>query len=179
MSYQVLNPIMLKVLSGLLFLLPMGFIGKHSAVHTMRHNIHITYTKMAVEDSVITAKISFFSDDFQNMMRKFTADKSLIAKHDGSQDSILVRYLNNHFKLKADNDLHGPEIISSGEDNRMCWYTLQYVSHKDIHKITITNDILFEVFNDQKNLFQVMHFPDGKEQSFYFVQGAATYSAQF
>ena len=75
------------------------------------------------------------------------------------------------------------QIVSSGEDQMagepMWWYTVRFEAPTALDAFTVRDVVLFDLFDDQKNIFKVRHFPSEKELSYYYTDGAEEYRISF
>ncbi|MFN3394856.1 MAG: DUF6702 family protein, partial [Candidatus Thermochlorobacter sp.] len=139
------------------------------------HNFHVSYTKIAVEQNIAVMNVRFFIDDLElALQRRFNlTDFKLSATP--LCDSLYLSYFNQHFELHNNGSVIRPTLLSSGIDKDMWWYQLQFSSPQPMQHLSIKNTLLFDVFDDQKNIVQIMHFPSEKLESFYFIHGAERY----
>ncbi len=56
---------------------------------------------------------------------------------------------------------------------------LEFEADLPIQKVHLTNTLLLEHFEDQKNIVQIQHFPSEKSWSLYFVEDAKEFSLDF
>ncbi|KER10732.1 MAG: hypothetical protein HY22_02670 [[Candidatus Thermochlorobacteriaceae] bacterium GBChlB] len=150
-----------------------------AAPENRAHNFHVSYGKMAVEGNSIYLSLRFFKDDLETALCKSSARDDLKLAATPQCDSIYLRYFAEKFEITCDGRRLRAELLSSGEDGDMWWYKLNFSDSKTLHAVTIKNTLLFELFDDQKNIVQVMHFPSEQQQSFYFIRGAERYTASF
>jgi len=127
---------------------------------------------MAVENNLIVLNIRFFKDDLQQGLEAYKGINGFLLDVSPSTDSLFTAYFNSHFTLRVgDKNLPG-SIIGSGEDyeakQEIWWYALEFVADKTIGSFQLTNTLLIEEFDDQKNIVKVQHFPSEKTFSYYF-----------
>ncbi len=139
------------------------------------HNFHVSYAKLAIEQNLAVMNVRFFADDLtlalQHAHRLDTFQLSATA----FADSLYLSYFNQHFELHHNGQRLYPVILSSGVDKDMWWYQMQFSSTSALQNLSIKNTLLFDLFDDQKNILQIMHFPSEKMASFYFIHGAEQY----
>lgn len=140
------------------------------------HNIHLTYSKVLLEEKDITIRTSFFLDDFDKMLSNFHEISFNNLSHDGKSDSLLLPYLNQYFVVIADGDTLRAQIVSSGVEADMCFYIYSYKTTENINKIQYSNSILFKEFPDQKNMISVQHLDTNRTWSFYCILEQYTYT---
>ena len=147
------------------------------------HKFHVTYGRMAVEDNMAMLQIRLFKDDLEFALRQKFAEPEFALAVDPHSDSLFTQYFNEVFVLKQDEVAVPGRIVSSGEDEMagepMWWYMVRFEAPSALHTFTVRDVILFDLFDDQKNIFKVKHFPNGKEFSYYFTDGAEEYRISF
>ncbi len=140
------------------------------------HKFHVTYGRLAVEDTQAVLRIRFFHDDLEAALRAYAKDAGFRLAAAPRSDSVYTRYFNDKFVLRQDGRALQGRIVSSGEDmdgrEKVWWYVMQFDAPAPLRRFTIRDRLLFEAFDDQKNIFKVMHFPGEQTQSFYFVAGS-------
>jgi Domain of unknown function (DUF6702) len=136
------------------------------------HRFHVSYGRMAVEGNVIAIRARFFSDDLRFAVESRPENEGFVPGNSLRDDSVFVAYFNDHFLIQtADTTLTGT-VIGSGEEDEngqmMNWYLVQYRAPENISSLSVTNTLLLEAFDDQKNILKVQHFPSEKTLSFLF-----------
>jgi hypothetical protein len=140
------------------------------------HNIHLTYGKGVVDEGDLTIMISFFLDDFELMLSNYHNTPVSGLSHDGDADSLLHPYLREHFVIHGAADTLSFTMIESAIREDMCYYMLFFDTDNSWKELEITNTILFREFTDQKNLLRLESLQNGRNWSFYHVEGADTYT---
>lgn len=148
-----------------------------------RHDFHVSYGRMAVEGSSIAVRFRFFADDLEKTIRAFTADDESVITDDPASWVSFDAYLRGAFHLVADGDTLGGAIIGSGEDvmdkEPVRWFLVQYTAAGTIRRVDLVNRLLFDTFDDQKNIVQFRHFPSEKNGSLYFTPDRPVYDLRF
>jgi len=134
---------------------------------------------MAVEDNVAAMRIRFFTHDLEAMLQQFHASASVSLIPSAGSDSLFLDYFNRHFLLIASSDTLQATIASSGEDRDVWWYELTFVAPSAIERLEITNRLLFGLFDDQRNIVYISHFPSNQRETLYCVAGASDYAVNF
>lgn len=147
--------------------------------HEPAHEFHVSYARLAVEGKVGMMQIRLFKDDLESGLERRFGRPGLVMRADAEMDSLFALYLNETLVLSQDGTPMAGVITSSGEELQngipVWWYTVAYEAPRDLANLHIQHDLLMEVFNDQKNVFRVKHFPSEKEWSLYFVVGDSDY----
>lgn len=140
------------------------------------HNLHLTYSKAAVDGSSLVVKIRFFPDDFDLMLSGFHARDMGGFKHNGDADSLLIPVLEKDYKIVLNGKPSKGEILQSGTDGEMCWYMLSFKAETKISSLVVDNRLLFNLYSDQKNLLTLQEASIGKNHSFYAVKDASEFN---
>lgn len=147
------------------------------------HDFHVSYGRMAVEGSSVAVRLRFFADDLQKAIRTFTADETTSITDDPVSWAPFESYLAGAFDLVAGDDTLQAVIIGSGEDvmdkQPVRWFLVQYTASDPVRKIAVRNRLLFDEFDDQKNIVQFRHFPSEKNGSLYFTHDRSSYDLEF
>jgi hypothetical protein len=140
------------------------------------HNVHVTRGRMAIENNVAVTRIRFFQHDLEAAIASFHHLDSLTIEHTARSDSLFLSYFNDRFSLETDDRRIPPQILSSGENKDIWWYELEFRHDQPIDDLTIQNEMLFDLFPDQKHFLKLTFFPSSETRTLYFVNGAARYS---
>ena len=147
------------------------------------HKFHVSYGRMAVEDNMAMLQIRLFKDDLELALQQKFAEPEFTLAVDPHADSLFTQYFNEVFVLKQDEVAVPGHIVSSGEDEMagepMWWYMVRFDAPTALQTFTVRDVVLFDLFDDQKNIFKVRHFPSKKELSYYFAEGAEEYRISF
>ena len=140
------------------------------------HRFHLSYGRVAVEGAEAYSRVRFFAHDFEAALRQYHEAPDFRLAVNPRSDSLAQAYLDEHLQLEADGVLLDGEIVASGEEDDMWWYTVRVAAAQPIHKLTLRNTILFDLFEDQKNIVRIQHFPSEERFAFYFIDGAESYT---
>ena len=147
------------------------------------HKFHVSYGRVAVEGNVMAARIRFFKDDLQDALVAHGGDNTFEVGPTADSDSLLMDYLTHHLVMKTDGQVAVPRLNARGDDmmdnEPMWWVLLEYDAEEDITELHITNDVLMETFDDQKNIMRVQHFPSNDSWTLYFVEDDRDYGISF
>lgn len=139
------------------------------------HNIHVTHCRMAVEGGTVAARIRFFRHDLEAAVASFYSLDGFSLENSQESDSLFLGYIHERLSLSVGGKALGPTVVSSGEDDEIWWYELLFSRTETITSLSIRNELLFELFSDQKHFTKLTFFPSQVSRSLYFVEGSATY----
>ena len=136
------------------------------------HDIHLSYARVAVEGRVVVCRIRMFRDDLEKALSR-RAGKPVTLQSSAAGDSLFAAYFNDQFTLLQDGTRLTGTVVASGDEPEMWWYTVRFEAPAAIRELSLRNGVLFDLFDDQRNMTKVMHVPTGKEFAYYFVEGDA------
>jgi len=152
------------------------FLSIGSPAHSAAaHKFHVTYSRLAIDGAEAMLRVRFFRDDLEKSLQVASGSDALKMQADARVDSVFTSYFNAHFILTHDGKPLTASIVSSGEEEDahqpVWWYVMQFATDTPLDRFSVQNTLLFETFSDQKNIFKVMHLPDEKTMTYYFVEG--------
>lgn len=151
-----------------------------NAPGVLAHRFHVGYANMAVEGNQVLCRVRFFADDLEEALKQYGHDNGFSLEATKETEALFLRYLSDRFQLEADANRLTASILQSGEESQgselMWWYVLQFEAPADIAEVKLRNTMLFEAFEDQKNIVRVQHFPSEQRQTLYFTAGAEEYA---
>ncbi len=142
-----------------------------SAAPAARHDFHVSYTRMAVEPTVISAQIRVFSDDITNALIQ-RSRVAAITLNSPQGDAAFTAYLTGQFPVTVNGRRLTPVLVSSTQDKDMWSYVVTWTSTTPITAVSMHNAALFELFDDQQNIVKVRHIASGKEATMFYSGGS-------
>jgi hypothetical protein len=98
-------------------------------------------------------------------------------------DSLFLAYFARQFQLTVAGKVLEGKIIGSGDDvvdrEPAWWYLIRFDAGKPIGSFRVRNALLFDVFEDQKNILKVIHLPDEAQRSYTFGVEEETIEVRF
>ena len=134
------------------------------------HDIHLSYTRVAVEGRVVLCRIRMFRDDLERALSR-RAGKPVTLAASAAGDSLFAAYFNEQFTLIHGGRRLAGTVVASGEEPEMWWYTVRFEAPAPIRQLSLRNGVLFDLFDDQRNMTKVLHVASEKEFAYYFVEG--------
>ena len=148
-----------------------------------RHDLHATYGNLGVDGSIAILQLRVFKDDLEEALQRFHDLDSFQLEVSPEADALFLRYMLEHFALEVDGQLLEGRIVGSGDDELdrepVWWYQLRFDAPGPIESARITNTILFEIFDDQRNVMRVVKFPEETRRAYYFAPGEETIEITF
>ena len=140
------------------------------------HPLHLSTTQLAVDTTTVWLRIRMFKDDLELALGVRAGLDSLSLEPSAGHDSLFAEYFNEGFGLRLNGTEVAGAIESSGEDVesgvgdlKMWWYQVRFDSTQPIRGIEIRNEILYEHFEDQRNIVRVLHVPTETRKTLYFA----------
>jgi hypothetical protein len=147
------------------------------------HDLHATYGNLGVDGSLAVLQLRVFKDDLEEAMIRFHKLDALELEVSPDVDALFQRYLEERFVLEVNGHRLEGRIIGSGDDELdrepVWWYQIRYDAPDPIRSARITNTVLFEVFDDQRNVLRVVEFPEEDRRAYYFAPGEETIEITF
>ena len=147
-----------------------------------RHDFHVSYARLAVEGSTAVVRIRLFKDDLGQALAA-REGRDLMVDISPEHDSLFTAYFNDSFVLRAEGETLSGRLVGSGEEvvgnEPMWWYLLEFKASATIEKLFVSQRLLSELFEDQKNIVQIQHFPSEKTFSLYCAEESWEYTLSF
>ena len=129
------------------------------AYFSLVHPLYVAVTEINHNPQEKTLEISCktFTDDLELAISKSSNQKvDLFNVNDkAAAEKAIFDYFKKHLVIKADGKAVQAELIGFERESEAVWSYFQVNNVPSLKKIEITNNILFEVSNDQINLMHV------------------------
>lgn len=135
------------------------------------HDFHVSYTRMAIESSVISAQIRVFSDDILKALSERTRTPAL-ALASKPAEAAFQAYLAEQFPIVANGRKLAPVVVSGAADQQMWSYIVTWTAPAPITTVTMHNATLMEQFGDQQNIVKLKVMTSGREETLFFAGGS-------
>ncbi len=140
------------------------------------HPLHLSTGQLLVERSTAYLRIRMFKDDLEQALAAHAGVPELALEPAPGADSLFLAYFAFSFELRANGVPLSGEILSSGEDlesgdgdQRMWWVLVGFRSDAPIERVEIVNRVLFDHFDDQRNIVRILHAPTDRQRTLYFA----------
>lgn len=143
------------------------------------HEFHISkcLIEYSEDQSALQFSVHIFIDDLEEALRQQGADKLFICteKEHKEAEKYITRYLHQKLKIEVDDQLLDYNFIGKeiSEDLAAVWCYLEIPQIHNPKKLMVSNSILMEVFDDQKNIVNIVA-PNQKRGYFLFHKGNST-----
>lgn len=138
------------------------------------HDVHLSYTRMVVDGSNVVARVRLFKDDAERALRVHAKRPELRLDAGAASDAVFADYFNAHVTVSADGERLRGKVLQSGLDADageapMWWYLVELPARKPVRALTLRVALLFETYNDQRNVVTLLEMPGEKRHSLYFA----------
>lgn len=138
------------------------------------HPFRLSVADAVVDGSTLDVSIRFFWDDLQFAVMEHTSDMEFRLVEGEEADAVVAQYVNDMFNLQAEGTVLQGTLVERGiqearnPDEVMWWYRFEYPLVPAADRIHVTNRLLFNMFEDQRNLVN-MKTRRGRERTYYFT----------
>lgn len=123
------------------------------------HDYHFGYTEINYnkEQKSIETSIKLFTDDLEKALYDIDSNKvNLNTKEEIEiSEEIIQQYVSKNFTIRVNNQDKIATYIGREYDENVTWIYLEYLNIKKIREFEVTNSLLLESFDDQKNIFSI------------------------
>ena len=157
----------------------------HHALAFGDHDIHVSVSEVNWKATSASFEVSvkIFIDDLETALMKAGQGSELqigTEKESDKADDIITAYLEKHFHINMDGIQLPVEWVGkeTTEDYTAIWCYISYPGIKDPKKCTISNDILFELYDDQRSIMDIRMTSTHKAYTI-FEPGKSSWSYTF
>ena len=139
------------LLFGIFYLLAFSKATAHE------YYLSVTEINYKAESQSLQLITRVFTDDFENVLRKrFNDDIRLVEDAEvGPVKKMIERYLGQKLQLKINGKEHQLKFLGKKYDNDQVILYIEVENVEPFNEIEITNSILTDLFDDQKNVVHV------------------------
>ena len=167
------------MLNGLLILLYTAFLVPESA-----HAFHLSKSMMEYNEQEKALQISMhiFLDDLEDALRLEGNDQLFLCteKEAPEAEGYMEAYLRKHFLITVNGEVKSYNFLGKepSEDFQAAWCYIEIENIEELKELTIKHDLLMEVFDDQKNVVQLVG-PNRKRGTLLFQKGREEETVKF
>jgi hypothetical protein len=168
---------------GLLFAALLALSGFPEGAGDIPHKLHVSYGNTVVEGNVIVSRIRLFRDDVEAALRRHGAGAEFTMAADLRTDSLFSAYFAERLTVEVEGERLEGRIIGSGEDSLdrepVWWYAIQFEAQVPVRSFRVRNTLLFDLFDDQRNIFKIVLFPEETQRTYSFAIGEEEFDVRF
>ena len=153
-----------------------GTPARPARIAAAAHPLHLSTAQLVIEEKALYLRIRMFKDDLEAALAARAGRTGFELTPTAAADSLFLSYLGSALALEADGRALRAAVLSSGEDlevgqgdARVWWYLLEYPIEAATESISIRNSVLYDRFDDQRNVVRVLHAASGKQRTLYFA----------
>lgn len=128
------------------------------------HDLHETYTDLAIESSVVGGRVQFFQDQLERALGPRVGADAVALEPGATADSLVMDYIRENLVLIAHGDTLRPALLRSGRErlqhHTAWWVALHYEAAEPIDTLRVRNTLLFDLHDDQRNVARFVRFPE-------------------
>jgi hypothetical protein len=152
--------------------------GRPAGRREARHDVHVTVSRVVLEQGTLYWRVRCFADDLTLAMRALSGDSTFAFSTvpSAANDSLFMRYFRSRVQVDADGARTTPRLMERGTEQDEAggpvrWYVLAFPVPAAAKALRIRHALLFDVFRDQQNLVTLLDAASGKRQPLYFTAG--------
>ena len=151
-----MQPIFSKLLLSIIFFIPLLPL---KVIKEKEHPLHVSTTEISFNTKEKSLEISckLFTDDFEDALAKLykvKTDLNKPAMHK-AMDELIKKYLNTHLQFVVNGKTMEATYIGFEKDIEATNIYLEIDNVSSLQKLSLSNTILFEMFDDQMNILHV------------------------
>jgi len=137
------------------------------------HRYHTSVTRLEynAEERLVEITVQTFADDIEAALSRHNGGGRVRLDSTAKTNALLLDYLRNVIELKNGEERLELQWIGMELKGHSAWFYLQASAPQGPAKTTVSNRLLFELFNDQVNIVNVVQ--NGKRESLVFKRGDA------
>lgn len=142
------------------------------------HPIYISTSEIILNNNNAEVKIRIFRDDLEDGLRLFHGKSISIDTNQKlkKESKEIDTYIQNKFKLSIDKSKINISIINYQLINDLVEISFSFKSELRIDNISVTNNILFDVYRVQKNVILINFENQTKSHIFSFSDREKTFT---
>lgn len=145
----------------------------HMEALPVDHNIRVSIGTLDLGEDTLRFRVRVFWDDLELALMEHSSDMGFRLADEEAVHAQIGAYINTMVELEIDEARVVGELTNHGieearrPDEVMWWYELSYTAPERMTRIKIRNRLLFNLFEDQRNILHVT-MPNGSERAYYF-----------
>ena len=121
------------------------------------HKFYVSHLNMNYDEQSKTFQLSFsiFINDLEMTLEKQSGKKINLDEITDANEKLVFDYVNKHFFAKVDGNSLNLNSIGYELEEDLVWVYIESVQTEIPKSIEIANNILFELFSEQKNMVKI------------------------
>jgi hypothetical protein len=121
-------------------------------------------------------RLRTFENDLEAALARFAGREEMSLEATPELDSLYLAYVADRLELVGDGTRLRPTLVASGVDlesgagdTRVWWALLEYEAVSEIRALGVRATVLYDQFDDQRNVIRVLHPATDRRHTFYFA----------
>lgn len=151
---------------------------------SLAHDFHVSkgLIDYNAESRSLQISLHLFIDDLEAALREHGADQLFLGtkQEHPKGEQYVARYLGQNVRLEVNGSTVEPQFLGkeTSEDLQAIWCYLEVPGITDLQRLTVTNTLLLDQFDDQQNLVHVIG-PGEKQKLLLFDRKTRSRTIQF
>ncbi len=140
------------------------------------HPLHLATAQVAVDGDRVYVRLRTFKNDLERALGRRAGSASLAMAATPRLDSLYLAYVDEGLDIVADGRRLPAVLAASGEDletapddTRVWWALLEYVAPAPVRELGVRATVLYDQFDDQRNVIRVLHAATDARETLYFA----------
>ncbi len=143
------------------------------------HPLYISVTEIShnPKEKILEISCKIFTNDFEAVLEKMTKSRVDLSsvKDKAATDKLIEEYIGRHLRLKVDGKVGILHFIGSEKESDGTWSYFQINEVPSVKKIDVSNDLLYDGFNQQINIMHVTVGGDRKSTRLDYPEANASF----
>ena len=138
------------------------------------HDVHVSHTRLVLEGKTIVLRVRLFHDDLQQALRVAAGQPELRLTAEAPAESLFATYFAKRVRLELDGSpvqlrVSGAGLEQDAAAQQVVWYILEGEVAAAPRRLVVLDGLLFETFDDQQNIVQILELPADQRRTLYFT----------
>lgn len=138
---------------------------------TTAHKYYVSVTQIdyVKEKQAIQVTSRIFIDDFERLLQERYDDKIILntGKDEKEIDLYIEKYIKSKFKIKVNGAVANYKFLGKEYEDDIIYCYIEIENVNEVKSFEVENRILFDLFNDQKNI--VRTYINSKHKTFVLI----------
>lgn len=133
------------------------------------HPYHVSVTEIRFDEEAHSLQITerIFIDDLEEGLRAANSNPNFVLMDDSLQThNYLKAYFEDNFQLSVNGKTSNYRYLGGEIEDDVIWCYIELTNVQDLKSIRLTNKLLTDIYDDQKNL---VHFKIGGEKKSFIL----------
>lgn len=146
--------------AGMIWLVKEPAVPASAVTARLPHPFHVSVVEINhnAADKTLEISCKIFTDDFEKVLAQNYKTKTDLINppNKAAMDSLVKKYLFSHFSLKANGKPAVLNYIGFENEKEAAYGYIEVENIASVSKIEISSNIMYDMFDDQMNIFHVI-----------------------